>query len=103
MKKVTPHGEKVLIEPLKDNKESKGGILLPDVAQQRPTTGKVLAVGAGRMLDNGKRTPLSVKVGDIVLFSKYGGSEVTIDRKDLMICNEDSIHAILPRAKIRTA
>jgi chaperonin GroES len=72
-----------------------GGIYLPDAAQKKPQEGKVIAVGDGRTLDNGERNKLTVKVGDRVLFSKYGGNEVTLDGEEYTILDEDQVYAIL--------
>lgn len=75
--------------------KSAGGILLPDSAKKRPTEGTVVAVGTGRVLDNGERNALAVTVGDRVLFSKYGGNEVTVEGEELMILDEDQIYAVI--------
>ncbi|KKT57703.1 MAG: 10 kDa chaperonin [Candidatus Giovannonibacteria bacterium GW2011_GWC2_44_9] len=96
---IKPLGDRVLIESLSDEekaKQSKGGILIPDTAdKEKPQEGKVLAVGEGRRLENGSLTPLSVKAGDKVLFSKYGPTEIKIDDKEYLIAKEEDILAII--------
>lgn len=92
---IKPLGDKVVVEPLESEEKSPGGIILPDTAKQKPQEGKVIAVGPGRILDDGKRAEMAVKVGDKVIFAKYGGTEVTIDGKELVILDQDSIYAIV--------
>lgn len=92
---IKPLGDKVVVEPLESEEKSPGGIILPDTAKQKPQEGKVIAVGPGRVLDDGKRAEMAVKVGDKVIFAKYGGTEVTIDGKELVILDQDSIYAIV--------
>lgn len=95
MANIKPLGDKVVVQVLEAEAKTAGGIILPDSAKKKPTEGKVVAVGDGRTLDNGQRNKLSVKKGDKVLFSKYGGNEVTLDGKDYTILDEDQIYAIL--------
>jgi len=92
---LRPLGDKVVVQLVELDDKSAGGIYLPDSAKKKPQEGKVIAVGGGRVLDNGERNKLSVKSGDRVLFSKYGGNEVTIDGEDYTILDEDQIYAIL--------
>jgi chaperonin GroES len=92
---IKPLGDKVVVEPLEGEDKSPGGIILPDTAKQKPQEGKVVAVGPGRILDDGKRAEMAVKKGDKVIFAKYGGTEVTIEGKDLVILDQDSIYAIV--------
>lgn len=92
--KIQPLGERVLIEPTEDLEISKSGIVLPSTSKEKPQKGKVLAVGEGKYIE-GKLIPLSVKKGDEVLFSKYGGDEIKIDNKELKILNESDILAII--------
>jgi chaperonin GroES len=80
---------------MESEEKTSSGIYLPDSAKKKPQTGKVIAVGNGRVLDNGDRNTLTVKAGDKVLFSKYGGNEVTIDGEDYTILDEDQIYAVL--------
>jgi chaperonin GroES len=94
---IKPLSDKVVVEPLEGEEKSPGGIILPDTAKQKPQEGKVIAVGPGRMLDDGKRAEMAVKKGDKVIFAKYGGTEVTIEGKDLVILDQDSIYAIVEK------
>ena len=92
--KIKPLGDRVVIQPLKEEKK-KGGIILPDtVDKERQEMGKVVAVGPGR-IEGGKRIPLEVKKGDIILFTKYGPSEVKVDGKEYLIAEEKDILAII--------
>jgi len=94
--KLKPLADRVIIEPLSEEKKSKGGIILPEtVSKERPEKGKIIAVGPGKILDSGKREPLSVKKGDIVIFTKYGPNEIKIDDKEYLIAKEEDILAIL--------
>ncbi len=95
MPTIKPLGDKVVVQVLEAEDKSAGGILLPDSAKKKPQEGKVIAVGSGRVLDSGERNQLSVKPGDRVLFSKYGGNEVTLDGEEFTILDEDQIYAIL--------
>lgn len=92
---LKPLGDKVVIEVMEQEDKTAGGILLPDAAKKKPQTGKIVAVGTGRVLDNGERNELNVKVGEKVIFSKYGGNDVTVDGKEYMILDEDQIYAVL--------
>jgi chaperonin GroES len=95
MANIRPLGDKVVVRVHEADEKSAGGILLPDAAKKKPTQGTVVAVGNGRTLDNGQRNTLAVTVGDKVLFSKYGGNEVTVDGEELTILDEDQIYAIV--------
>ena len=95
MAKLKPLGDKVVVQVLEGEEKTASGIYLPDSAKKKPQEGKVVAVGNGRILDNGERNKLSLKVGDRVLFSKYGGNEVTIDGEEYTILDEDQVYAIL--------
>ena len=95
MAELRPLGDKNVVQLIEADEKTAGGIYLPDSAKKKPTEGKVIAVGNGRTLDTGDRNPLSVKVGDRVLFSKYGGNEVTIEGQDYTILDEDQIYAIV--------
>jgi chaperonin GroES len=92
---LRPLGDKVVVKLREQEDKTASGIYLPDSAKKKPQEGEVIAVGQGRVLDNGERNSLNVKVGDKVLFSKYGGNEVTIDGQDYTILDEDQIYAIL--------
>ena len=93
--KVRPVGEKILLKRLEAEDRTKGGIVLPDTAKEKPQKGKVLAVGEGRMLKDGKRAAFQVKPGDMVLFASYAGTEIKIDREELVLMDEGEILAIL--------
>ena len=95
MAKLKPLGDKVVVQVIEAAGKTASGIYLPDSAQKKPQEGKVVAVGTGRVLDDGSRNKLSVKTGDKVLFSKYGGNEVTLDGEEYTILDEDQIYAIL--------
>jgi len=91
---IRPLGDKVVVEPVGEEEKSPGGIILPDTAKKKPQEGIVVAVGPGRVLDDGSRGEMAVKKGDRVIFAKYGGTEVTIEGKELVILDQDSIYAI---------
>ena len=94
--KIKPLGDRVLVEPLEDREVVKGGIVIPDSAKEKPQEAKVVAIGAGKKDEDGKVIPIDeVKVGDIVLTSKYGGTEVKYDDKDYKILNLSDILAIV--------
>ncbi len=92
---IKPLGERLLVKPIVAEQKTAGGIVLPDTAKEKPQQGEVLAVGSGKMLDNGTRIPMEVKVGDKVLYSKYAGTEIKIDDQELLILMERDVHAIL--------
>lgn len=89
-----PLSDKVVIELLEDEEKTESGIILPDTAKKRPQEGKVVAIGPGRLLNNGERAPMSVQVGQRVVFSKYAGNEFEYDGKKYLILDEDQIYAI---------
>lgn len=93
-KKLTPIGDRVIIKPEPEEIKTKSGIVLPDSAKEKPSEGTVIAVGTGRILDNGQKVPLEVKVGDKVIYSKYGGTETKIDNEEYIILSERDILAI---------
>ncbi len=93
--KIRPLGDRVVVEPLEAEEKTKGGIILPDTAKEKPQEGKVIAVGKGRIDENGKPVPMEVKVGDVILYGKYSGTEVTIDDKEYVILKEEDILAIV--------
>ncbi|MBI1757513.1 MAG: co-chaperone GroES [Fimbriimonas ginsengisoli] len=95
MPSLKPLGDKVVVQLTEKEDKTASGIYLPDSAQKKPQEGKVIAVGTGRVLDSGERNKPSVKAGDRVLFSKYGGNEVTIEGQEYTILDEDQIYAIL--------
>jgi chaperonin GroES len=93
--KLKPIGDRVIVQRLGSAEKTKGGLYLPDSAQEKPQEGKVIAVGSGKLLKNGKVIPLSVKPGDKILFGKYSGSEIKVDDKEYVFLNEDDILAII--------
>ena len=97
MANFTPLGERVVVKPSEGEETTKGGIYLPDTAKEKPQEGKVIAVGNGKLLDDGKLHPLDVKKGDRVLFSKYGGTEVQVEGEEHLIVREDDILGILEK------
>ena len=96
MMKIKPLSDNILIEPIEKEKKTKSGILLPETAEkEKPEIGKVIAIGSGRKTSSGKIVPLDVKVGDKVLFTRYGPSEVKIEEKEYLIAKESDILAII--------
>ena len=94
--KIIPLDDRVLIEPMTREEKTSSGIILPDTAEkERPEQGKVVSVGPGKMSPEGKRVPLDIKKGDIVLFTKYGPNEVKIEHKDYLIARQDDILAVI--------
>jgi len=92
--KVKPLGDRVLVKRVEAEEKTKGGIVLPDTAKEKPREGEVVSVGEGKMLDNGKRAEPQVKAGDRVLFSSYAGTEVKIEGEDYLIMREEDILAV---------
>jgi len=95
MAKIKPLDDRVVVEPLESEEKTSGGIYLPDTAKEKPQKGKIVARGPGKLLDTGKRNSLDVKVGDVVLFAKFGGTEVTIGGKELLIMRESDLLAVV--------
>lgn len=93
--KVKPLGDRVIIQPSESKEQTKGGIVLPDTAKEKPQEGKIVAVGAGKKTDDGKLIALSVKVGDVVLYGKYSGTEITVDGEEYLMVREEDILAIV--------
>jgi chaperonin GroES len=91
--KIQPLGERVLVKPMEKEEITKGGIVLPDTAKEKPQEGEVLAVGPGKRSEKGEHIPMDVKVGDIVLYAKYGGTEIKIEGQEMMILRESDILA----------
>lgn len=94
---LRPLGDRVVVEPQRQEEVTAGGIVLPDKAKEKPVRGKVIAVGRGRV-EEGKTIPVDVQVGDLVLYNKYGGTEVKIEGKEYLIMRESDIHAVLEAA-----
>ena len=95
--KLQPMGDRLVVKPMQSEEKTKSGIYLPDTAKEKPQEGKVIAVGPGRMTDEGKRIAPDVAVGDIVLYTKYGGSEIKIDGEEFIIMRESDILAKKPK------
>jgi chaperonin GroES len=93
--KIKPLQDRILVQRVEEEQTTKGGIIIPDTAKEKPIEGKIIAVGSGRVGDDGKRIPLEVKVGDRVLFGKYGGTEVKIEGQEYLIMREDDILGII--------
>ena len=91
--KLRPLADRVVVKPIEREKVSKGGIVLPDTAKEKPQEGEVVAVGQGRLSEDGKRLPMDVKVGDIVIYAKYGGVDYKLDDEDVIILRESDILA----------
>jgi len=93
--KIRPLGDRVLVEPAEEKEQKKGGIIIPDSAKEKPTESIVVALGTGKVNDNGDKVAFEVKKGDRVLVSKYGGTEIKLDGKDYKILNSDDILAVV--------
>jgi chaperonin GroES len=95
--KLEPLADRMVVKPIEREEVTKGGIVLPDTAKEKPQEGEVLAVGPGRMSDDGVRIPMDIKKGDVVLYSKYGGTEVKVEDEELIILRESDILAKKPK------
>ncbi len=93
--KVKPLHDRVIVKRVEEEEKTKGGIIIPDTAKEKPVEGKIVAVGDGKRQEDGKKTPLEVKAGDRVLFGKYAGTEIQIDGEEHLIMKEDDIIAIV--------
>ena len=93
--KVRPLHDRLLVRRIEKEETAKGGIVIPDTAKEKPQEGEVLAVGNGKVLDNGTKLPLDVKAGDKILFGKYSGTEIKIDDEEVLILREDEVLAVL--------
>ncbi|WP_299981612.1 co-chaperone GroES [Desulfobacula sp.] len=92
---LRPLSDRILVERVDEDEKTKGGIIIPDTAKEKPAEGKIIATGNGRMGEDGKLLPMDVKVGDRVLFSKYGGTDVKIDGSDYLILRQDDVLGII--------
>ena len=95
MKGLRPLGDRILVKRVKEEERTKGGIIIPDTAKEKPQEGKIVAVGKGKYGDDGKLIPIEVKAGDKILFGKYSGSEFKLEGEDLLILREDYILGII--------
>jgi len=93
--KIKPLADRVVIKPAEPDEKVQGGIIIPDTAKEKPQKGNVVAVGTGKVSDAGETIPMSVKVGDVVLYGKYSGTEVTIDNEEYLIVRESDILAVV--------
>ena len=94
---LKPLGDRIVVKVLSREEKTKGGIVLPDTAKEKPTEGEVIAVGTGKVLDNGQKLPIEVKVGDRIIFSKYAGTEVQLDGEDYVSFSERDVLAIVDK------
>jgi chaperonin GroES len=94
---LKPLADRVVVRPSQAEEKTKGGIIVPDTAKEKPVWGEVIAAGPGRTTEDGKHIPMEVKVGDRVLYGKYSGTEVTIDGEELLIMRESDIFALMPK------
>ena len=95
--RIRPLQDRIVVSRIADQEKTKGGIIIPDTAKEKPIEGKVLAVGNGRVLEDGSVRKLDLKVGDRVLFAKYGGTDVTIDGEELLILREDDVLGVVEK------
>ena len=95
--KIRPLQDRVIVKRIAEEEKSKGGIFIPDTAKEKPQEGKVVAVGKGKVNDDGKITPLDVKVNDLILFGKYSGSEINVDGEEHLIMREDDILGVIEK------
>ena len=91
--KLQPLADRVLVKPVEKEEKTKSGIYLPDTAKEKPQEGEIMAVGPGKLTDDGKRIPMDLKVGDKVIYAKYGGTEIKVDDEDMIILRESDILA----------
>ena len=94
---LKPLGDRIVVKVLTREEKTKGGIVLPDTAKEKPTEGEVMAIGTGKVLENGQKLPLEVKVGDRVIFSKYAGTEVKVNGEEYVIFSERDVLAIIEK------
>jgi chaperonin GroES len=92
---LRPLSDRILVQRVEESAKTKGGIIIPDTAKEKPAEGKVVSTGNGRMGEDGKLLPMDVKVGDLILFSKYGGTDVKIDGDDYLILRQDDVLGII--------
>lgn len=93
--KLKPLHDRIVVKRMEEEEKTAGGIIIPDTAKEKPQQGKVMAVGDGKLTDNGNRTPLTVKEGDRILFSKYAGTDIKVEGEELLIMREDDVLAIV--------
>ncbi|MFH0786845.1 MAG: co-chaperone GroES [Pseudomonadota bacterium] len=93
--KIRPLHDRVIVQRLEEEEKTKGGIIIPDTAKEKPQEGKVIAVGSGKILENGTKTTMDVKVGDKILFGKYSGTEIKVEGEELLMMREDDILGVI--------
>jgi chaperonin GroES len=96
---VRPLHDRIIVQRIEEGEQKIGGIIIPDSAKEKPQQGKVIAAGGGKVKDDGKRTPLDVKAGDLILFGKYSGQEIKLDGEEYLIMREDEVLAVLETAE----
>ena len=93
--KVRPLQDRVIVKRIEEEEKTKGGIIIPDTAKEKPLEGKVVSVGSGKRDDSGNRIPMEIKAGDVVMFKKWGGTDIKLDGKDMLLIKEEDILAIV--------
>lgn len=99
--KVRPLHDRIIVQRIEEGEQKVGGIIIPDSAKEKPQQGKVIAAGAGKTKDDGKRQPLDVKAGDVILFGKYSGQEIKLDGEEYLIMREDEVLAVLDEGETK--
>ena len=99
--KVRPLHDRIIVQRIEEGEQKVGGIIIPDTAKEKPQQGKVIAAGQGKVKDDGKRQPLDVKPGDVILFGKYSGQEIKLDGEEYLIMREDEVLAVLDQAETK--
>lgn len=94
---LKPLGDRVLVKPLPGEEVTRGGVILPDTAKEKPQQGEVVAIGSGKILENGQKVPMEVKIGDAVLYGKYSGTEIKLDGEEYLIVKENELFGIISK------
>jgi chaperonin GroES len=100
---VRPLHDRIIVQRIEEGEQKIGGIIIPDTAKEKPQQGKVIAAGAGKVKDDGKRVALDVKAGDLILFGKYSGQEIKLDGEEFLIMREDEVLAVIDEAEAKKA
>jgi chaperonin GroES len=100
---VRPLHDRIIVQRLEEGEQRIGGIIIPDTAKEKPQQGKVIAAGSGKVKDDGKRTPLDVKSGDLILFGKYSGQEIKLEGEEYLIMREDEVLAVIENGEAKKA
>ena len=101
--KVRPLHDRIIVQRIEEGEQKIGGIIIPDTAKEKPQQGKVIAAGAGKVKEDGKRVALDVKAGDLILFGKYSGQEIKLDGEEFLIMREDEVLAVIDEAEAKKA